>query len=105
MRGERGRGLDDKAVSESIGFIIIMGIMLTGIAMVTLYGYPALVQEQQNTNIRNMQRNMIVLQNDLKGLTYKNVPYQETMLQGGRRNDAHPPGWGSGSEFHRGCIR
>jgi hypothetical protein len=69
------------AVSETIGFVIIFGIMLTGIALVTLYGYPMLVQEQQNTNIRNMERNMIVLQNDLKGLTYKNVPYKETMLQ------------------------
>jgi hypothetical protein len=93
MSGERVRGLNDRAVSESIGFIIIMGIMLTGIAMVTLYGYPALVQEQQNTNIRNMERNMIVLQNDLKGLTYKNVPYQETMLQvGGGTMLIHPDG-------------
>ena len=83
MRSERVMRINDIAVSETLGFIIIFGIMLTGIAMVTLYGYPALVQEQQNANIRNMERNMIVLQNDLKGLTYKNVPYQETMLQVG----------------------
>jgi hypothetical protein len=81
MRERIYSGSNDCAVSETIGFIIIFGIMLTGISLVTLYGYPMLVQEQQNANIRNMERNMIVLQNDLKGLTYKNVPYQETMLQ------------------------
>jgi hypothetical protein len=69
------------AVSETIGFIIIFGIVMTGIAIVTLYGYPALMQEQENTNIKNMQKNMIVLQSDLKSLTYKNVPYQESVIQ------------------------
>jgi hypothetical protein len=73
--------MNDSAVSEVVGFMIIFGIMLTGIGLITMYGYPMLMQEQQNTNIRNMERNMIVLQNDLKSLTYKNVPYQETMLQ------------------------
>jgi hypothetical protein len=69
------------AVSEVVGFIIILGIMMTGIGLVTLYGYPALIQEQSNANIKNMQRNMIVLQNDMESLTYKSVPYEETTLQ------------------------
>jgi hypothetical protein len=73
--------MNDTAVSEAVGFILIMGIMLTGIGLITLYGYPMLIQEQQNTNVKNMERNMIVLQNDLKSLTYKNVPYKETTLQ------------------------
>lgn len=81
MRTYEREKRNDSAVSETVGFIIIFGIMLTGIALVTLYGYPMLVQQQQNTNIRNMERNMIVLQNDLKSIAYKNVPYQETMLQ------------------------
>jgi hypothetical protein len=69
------------AVSEVVGFIIILGIMMTGIALVTLYGYPTLIKEQANANIKNMERNMIVLQNDIKSLAYKSVPYQETMIQ------------------------
>lgn len=73
----------ESAVSETVGYIIIFGIMMTGIALVTLYGYPLLLQEQANANIKNMERNMIVLQNDMNSLTYKNVPYQETMLQVG----------------------
>jgi hypothetical protein len=77
----RWKTMNDSAVSEVVGFIIIFGIMLTGIGLITMYGYPMLMEQQQNTNIRNMERNMIVLQNDLKSLTYKNVPYQETTLQ------------------------
>jgi hypothetical protein len=72
---------NNKGVSESIGFVIILGIVITGIGLVTLYGYPALLQEQVNANIKNMERNMIVLQNDMKSLTYRNVPYKETTIQ------------------------
>jgi len=71
----------NSGVSETIGFIIIFGIVLTGIGIVTLYGYPALLQEQANANIKNMEKNMLVLQSDLKSLTFKSVPYQETALQ------------------------
>ena len=34
----------DSGVSETIGFVVILGIVITGIALVTLYGYPALIQ-------------------------------------------------------------
>jgi hypothetical protein len=71
----------NSGVSETIGFIIIFGIVMTGIAIVTLYGYPALTQEQANANIKNMEKNMLVLQSDLKSLTFKSVPYQETTMQ------------------------
>jgi len=73
----------DYGVSETVGFIIIFGIMMSGIALVTLYGYPALLDAQQNANIRNMERNMISLQSDVNALTYKAVPYKETTMQVG----------------------
>lgn len=71
----------DSGVSETVGFILIFGIMMTGIALVTLYGYPALVNAQADANIRNMERNMIVLQSDFNTLVYKSVPYKETTMQ------------------------
>ena len=77
MRGK----MSDAAVSEVVGFMIIFGIMLSGIALITVYGYPMLLQEQQNTNVRNMERNMILLQSDVNALVYKNVPYKETTMQ------------------------
>ncbi len=73
--------INDKAVSEAIGFILILGLVLTGIALVTLYGYPVLVKEQSSTDVKNMERAMIVIQNDMKSLCFKNVPYKESTLQ------------------------
>jgi len=54
---------------------------MTGIGLVTLVGYPALLAQQQEANIRNMERNMIVLQSDVNALAYKSVPYKETTMQ------------------------
>ena len=73
--------MDEKAVSEAIGFILILGLVLTGIALVTLYGYSVLVKEQSSTDVKNMERAMIVIQNDMKSLCFKNVPYKESTLQ------------------------
>jgi hypothetical protein len=80
MSGRREFGLES-GVSETIGFIIIFGIVMTGIGIVTLYGYPALLQEQQNANVKNMEKNMLVLQSDVRSLVFKSVPYQETSIQ------------------------
>ncbi len=80
MKSIHNKG-NEHAVSETVGFIIIFGIILSGIGLVALYGYPTLLDAQQNANIRNMERNMISLQSDVKSLTYKGVPYKETTMQ------------------------
>ncbi len=54
---------------------------MTGIGLITLYGYPALLDQQASANIKNMENTLIVLQSDLNSLVYKNVPYQETAIQ------------------------
>ncbi len=72
---------NESGVSEAIGYILILGIMITGIGLITLYGYPALLERQASTNVRNMERNMIALQTDINSLTYKSVPYKETTMQ------------------------
>lgn len=79
MKKERHN--NDYGVSETVGFIIIFGIVMMGIGLVTLYGYPALLQQQQVANIRNMEKTLIVIQTDINSLTFKNVPYQETAVQ------------------------
>ena len=70
-----------EAVSESIGYLIIFGLVLTGIGLITLYGYPLLMKQQSSANMRNMEQTMIVLQNDIKSLTYKLSNYKETALR------------------------
>jgi hypothetical protein len=68
-------------VSESIGFLLIFTLMMAGIGLVTLYGYPLLMQQQTGADEQIMEKNMIVLQNDVKSLAYKTVPYKETALK------------------------
>jgi hypothetical protein len=68
-------------VSESIGFMLIFMMVIAGIGLVTLYGYPMLLTQQVNADEKIMEKNMIVLQNDLKSITYKTVPYKETSLK------------------------
>jgi len=71
----------DGGVSESIGFLLIFSIVIAGIGLVTLYGYPLLLQQQVGAEEKIMEKNMIVLQNDIKSLAYKTVPYKETSLK------------------------
>lgn len=72
---------NDDGVSEAIGFILIFSIVVLGIAIVVLYGFPLLIAGQGSADMRNMEQTMIVLQNDLKSISYKMVPYKETALQ------------------------
>jgi len=72
---------NDGGVSESIGFLLIFSIVIAGIGLVTLYGYPLLVQQQVSADEKIMEKNLIVLQNDIKSLAYKTVPYKETSLK------------------------
>jgi hypothetical protein len=84
MENEKGRislKNHEDAVSEAIGFILIFSLVMVGIGLITLYGYPILLEQQSNANVKNMERDMIVLQNDMKSLVYKNAPYKETSLQ------------------------
>lgn len=72
---------DDRAVSESIGFILIFAIVLIGIALVTLYGYPVLLKQQTSADETNMKQTMITIQNDINLLCFGNTPYKNTALR------------------------
>ncbi|MBP2133756.1 hypothetical protein J2128_001710 [Methanomicrobium sp. W14] len=71
----------ESGVSEAIGFLIMFSIVVTGIAMVTLYAYPLLLQSQINSDERTMEQTMISLQNEMKILTYSNVPYRDLAVR------------------------
>jgi len=81
MAGKSDLELYTAGVSESIGFLLIFTMVIVGIGLVTLYGYPMLLAQQVSADEKIMEKNMIVLQNDLKGITYKTVPYKETSLK------------------------
>jgi len=81
MKNMTRRQTGDAGVSEAIGFLLIFAMVITGIGLVTLYGYPMLMQQQTSADEQIMEKNMIVLQNDFKSLAYKTVPYKETSLK------------------------
>ena len=82
MSGNKKRA-GESGVSESIGFLLIFSIIIAGIGLVTLYGYPMLLKQQTSADEQIMEKNMIVLQNDVKSLAYKTVPYKETSMKVG----------------------
>ncbi len=73
--------VSESGVSEAIGFIIMFSIVLTGIAMVTLYAYPVLLESQINSDEKTMEQTLISLQNEMKILTYSNVPYRDIAIR------------------------
>jgi hypothetical protein len=81
MVAQNNQRSNDRGVSESIGFLLIFSIVIVGIGLVTLYGYPLLLKQQVSADEKIMEKNMIVLQNDVKSLAYKTVPYKETSLK------------------------
>ena len=81
MMAQYNQRSNDRGVSESIGFLLIFTIVIVGIGLVTLYGYPLLLKQQVSADEKIMEKNMIVLQNDVKSLAYKTVPYKETSLK------------------------
>lgn len=83
MTGGKSKTFRDGGVSESIGFLLIFTMVIAGIGLVTLYGYPLLLQQQTSADEQIMEKNMVVLQNDVKSLAYKTVPYTETSMKVG----------------------
>jgi hypothetical protein len=76
-------GAAERGASESIGFLLLFSVVVAGVGLVTLYGYPLLQNQQANTDEQIMEKNLVVLQNDINSLTYKTVPYQETSFMTG----------------------
>lgn len=74
------RKLSDQGVSEAIGFIIMFSLIVTGIGIVTLYGYPMLTEQRASSDEKAMERTMISVQNDMKLLTYSNIPYKDSAI-------------------------
>ncbi|MEA2034073.1 MAG: hypothetical protein U9N40_01060 [Euryarchaeota archaeon] len=71
---------DESGVSEAIGFMLLFMITVMGIGLVTLYGYPMLLDQQISTDDRNMEQLMINIQGDVKLLTHSNVPYRDVSM-------------------------
>lgn len=70
----------DDAVSEAIGFVLIFGLMLTGIGLVTFCGYPMLTAGQNRIAAKCMEQTMIGIQSDMESLCFRGAQYRESAL-------------------------
>ena len=105
MTGKNNRISCTAGVSESIGFLLIFTIVIAGIGLVSLYGYPMLLKQQTSADEQIMEKNMIVLQNDVKSLAYKTVPYKETSLKiGGGALTVYNSSYNPASSMIRICL-
>lgn len=75
----------ESAVSESIGYILILGIMVFSIGIIYMIGYPALQNSIDDAHMQNMERGFIILGNNIDHVVSQEAPKQnvELNLKGG----------------------
>ncbi|MHC1565647.1 MAG: DUF7289 family protein [Candidatus Syntropharchaeales archaeon] len=57
--------LDEDAVSEALGFILVFAIITLSIGIIYVVGYPAIQDSKDRAQMRNMEKNFIVLQSSI----------------------------------------
>jgi hypothetical protein len=75
----------ESAVSESIGYLLILGIMIFSIGIIFVVGYPALQNSMDDAHMQNMERGFIVMGKSIDRVAEQEAPTQsvELNLKGG----------------------
>jgi hypothetical protein len=71
---------DERAVSETIGFILIFAIVLTCIGIILLYGNQVLNVTKNENNFQSIQQGFIVLQSDLQQVSLGQAPVKTSTI-------------------------
>jgi len=76
---------DNSAVSESIGSVLVFGIVITGIALIVVFGMSILNDTKDLNNFQNMEQGFKVVQSDLKRVALEKTPVMTARmhLEGG----------------------
>lgn len=69
------------AVSEVVGYIIILGIVIMSIGMVLNSGFPVIQDAQQGEHMENVQKTFEILQNNFDEIVERDVPARATELK------------------------
>jgi|GEM_PF-4937320 len=89
MTSDNARGECSAGVSESIGFLLIFTIVIIGIGLVTLYGYPMLIKQQMGADEQIMEKNMIGAAERWQKPSLQDGPLQGDLAES-RRGDHSP---------------
>jgi hypothetical protein len=71
---------DDIGVSESLGYILVFAIVLTGIAGIVFFGVTMLNDAKDRNNFQNVQQGLTVVQSDLKRVAMEKAPVKTSKL-------------------------
>jgi hypothetical protein len=71
---------DDNGVSESLGYILVFAIVLTGIAGIVFFGVTMLNDAKDRNNFQNVEQGLTVVQSDLKRVAMEKAPVKTSKL-------------------------
>ncbi|HTY91831.1 MAG TPA: hypothetical protein VMC84_11695 [Methanocella sp.] len=72
--------IEDEAVSETLGYILIFGIVLTCIAFILLVGNSMLDTAKSQNNFKSMEQGLTVLSSDMKQVALEGTPVKTTRI-------------------------
>ncbi len=64
----------DKAVSETIGFILMFGIVIISMSFIYMMGYPLLQSNMDTSVFESAEQSFIVIRSDMKMVAFEQVP-------------------------------
>lgn len=77
----RNNSTDKEAVSEVVGYVIVVGIILLSIGIVYTNAIPALEQNRESEHISNTEKTFSTLQNNINEVAEREVPRRATELR------------------------
>lgn len=72
---------DERAVSETVGFILIFGIVVISMGFIYTMGYPILQSSMETSIFESTEQSFIVLQSNMKMVSYDQVPVKNLKLK------------------------
>ena len=71
---------DDRAVTETMGYILLFSIVLTAIALILLFGNSILNNEKDNNNFHSIEQGFTIIQSDMQQVALEGTPNKTTMI-------------------------
>ncbi|ABE52397.1 DUF7289 family protein [Methanococcoides burtonii] len=71
----------DKAVSETVGFILLFGVVVIGMSFIYVTGYPILQSNMDSSIFQGAEQSFIVMQSDMKMVSFDQTPVKNMNLK------------------------
>jgi hypothetical protein len=71
---------DERAVSETLGYIMIFGIVVAGIAMVYLIGSHIIANTQESASFQGLEQSFAVVASDIRSTAFEESPMMTTRV-------------------------